>query len=338
MAKVTKKKLASIFSAQSANDVITEVKDISRPKELWGQYWIEKEACCLFADTNVGKSIYAVQMGDSVARKFNEDETVLYYDFELSKLQFESRYRNEDGTQHHEFAPNFIRVELNTDAIPSDMMNDIEDIIIEGIEENIQKYNAKAIIVDNISWLVNIKNSAASAGLLMRKLCALKKEYELSILVLAHTNKRNTKKSIENNNMNGSKKLSNFFDAMFTIGTMPCGVDMRYVKQTKVRTGAFTHGDDNVEVCRIEKDGPNLIFKVLGCMKEEKALTAKVLNFDEDSKRIPRKRVDDDDVTTDVRPMKRDSKGRSELVMKQLSRIQDYVSVKYRLVRILGKK
>lgn len=326
----------NIFSAMSANDVITEVKDISRPKELWGQYWIENEACCLFADTNVGKSIYAVQIGDHVARKFNEDETVLYYDFELSKIQFETRYRSDDGQAHHEFAKNFIRVELNTENVPSEMMNEIEDIIIEGIDMNVKQYNAKAVIIDNISWVTNLKNSAASAGYLMRKLCAMKKEYGLSILVLAHTNKRNTKRSVEANNMNGSKKLANFFDAMFTIAKLPCGPDIRYVKQVKVRTGAFLHGDDNVEVCRIQKDGPNLIFKTLGCMKEEDALKAETLSFDAAPTRKATSITAKDDGSYDSgEGIKRDRKGRSELVVKQLARIKDYVSVKYRPIRIL---
>lgn len=330
----------SIFSAMSANDVISEVKDVSRPKELWGQYWIQNEVCCLFADTNVGKSILAVQIGDNVARKFNPDETVLYYDFELSKLQFEMRYRNADGTEHHKFADNFLRVELNTSEITPEQMKDLEDIIISGIEANIVEHNAKAIIVDNISWLVNIKNSAASAGLLMRRLCALKKEYGLSILVLAHTNKRNTKKSIENNNMNGSKKLSNFFDAMFTIGKIPCDCNARYVMQTKVRTGAFSHGDNNVEVCSIGKDGPNLIFKTLGCMREEDALKATKLEFDTGTVTSVSAKdvVKEEESETAHTKIHRDSKGRSELVMKQLARIEGYVMAKYRPVRILGQK
>ena len=262
----------SLFTAMTANDVIQEVKSISNPRQLFGPYWYESEVCCLFADENVGKSILAVQIGDGVAKMFQEGETVLYYDFELSKKQFESRYRSEDGDSHHVFNDNFIRVELNSGNIPVERMNEIEDLLIEGIEQNIIQFKSKAIIVDNISWLINLKNSVASVGKLMRKLCTLKKEYGLSILVLAHTNKRNSAKGIEINNMNGSKKMSNFFDAMFTLGKCKVDPSFKYLMQTKVRTGGFTNDKNNVDVCKIEKVGPNLKFVKCGNCSEEEML------------------------------------------------------------------
>ena len=47
----------------------------------------------MFADSNVGKSILAVQIADRIARTDN----VLYLDFELSEKQFQLRYTNEHG-------------------------------------------------------------------------------------------------------------------------------------------------------------------------------------------------------------------------------------------------
>ena len=35
---------------------------------LFDKLWYEGEICILFADTNVGKSILAVQIGDSISR------------------------------------------------------------------------------------------------------------------------------------------------------------------------------------------------------------------------------------------------------------------------------
>ena len=43
------------------------------------------------------------------------------------------------------------------------------------------KFNSKILIVDNLSWLVNMKDTATTAGKLMKRLCELKKEYGASI-------------------------------------------------------------------------------------------------------------------------------------------------------------
>ena len=67
---------------------------------LFSEFWLEGELCMLFADTNLGKSMLAVQLGDSISRGvaipgFRLEATpqkVLYIDFELSDKQFEVRY------------------------------------------------------------------------------------------------------------------------------------------------------------------------------------------------------------------------------------------------------
>lgn len=269
----TKKKktdLSSIFTVMSANDTIEEASKKDKPKRLFGEYWIEGEVCCLFSDTNVGKSALAVQIGDIVARDIKEDENVLYYDFELSKKQFELRY-TQDGSRYV-FPINFKRVELNTDSISESDMERLEDIIIAAIEDNVKRYNSKVVIVDNISWLVNMKNSPSSAGKLMRRLVSLKKEYDLSILVLAHTTKTSKVRSITNNDLQGSKKFSDFFDAMFAIGQSPIEQNKKYLKQIKVRSAPFTHDANHVEVMSLVQENSMLQFKHLGVSTERKVL------------------------------------------------------------------
>ena len=336
----------SLFTAMTANDVIEEVKSISNPRQLFGPYWYENEVCCLFADENVGKSILAVQICDDITHLIQPDENVLYYDFELSKKQFENRYRSDDGKEHYVFQDNFIRVELNADNIPPERMNDIEDLLIEGIEENAVQYKAKAIVVDNISWLINLKNSVASAGKLMRKLCNLKKQYGLSILVLAHNIKRNRAKGIENNNMNGSKKMSNFFDAMFTIGMCQSDPSFKYIMQTKVRTGEFTHDKKNVDVCKIEKVGPNLKFVKYGNASEDEMLGKETPEFgqkDEKQTEAIKEAVKEQPVKQETSTKKEEKPqrskrapgSRSELVEKQLNRMQEYWKMKYVPTKIL---
>src|SRR5882672_5455811 len=65
-------------------------------KMLFGEFWHQGELCMLFADTNVGKSVLAVQIGNSIAHGKPiapfalraKPSKVLYIDFELTAKQF----------------------------------------------------------------------------------------------------------------------------------------------------------------------------------------------------------------------------------------------------------
>ena len=270
-----KPNLTDIFSAMTANETIEAAKTLKNPKKLWKEFWYENEVCCLFADANVGKSILAVQIGNSIAEKLPKDESVLYYDFELSKKQFELRYTDDKNKSTFKFSDKFIRVELNADKVRDyceATKESFDDVIINAIEANIKKFNSKILIVDNLSWLVNMKDTATTAGKLMKRLCELKKEYGASILVLSHTPKRNLGSPITQNSLSGSKKLTNFFDAMFAVGKSLKDETSRYVKQIKVRTGEFKYDANHVEICKIEKSGSFLGFTHIGYSTEEEQL------------------------------------------------------------------
>ena len=270
-----KPNITDIFSAMTANKAIEIAKTQKNPEKLWKEFWFESEVCCLFADANVGKSILAVQIGNSIAKTLKDGDTILYYDFELSKKQFELRYTDETTKETFSFNDKFIRVELDSDAVRDycEQFNKaFDDVIMEGIEANIVKYNSKILIVDNLSWLVNMKDTATTAGKLMKKLCEIKKKYGASILVLSHTPKRNLGSPLTQNSLSGSKKLTNFFDAMFAVGVSIKNPSLRYIKQIKVRTSEFKYGADNVELCRIKKDGSFLGFSHVGYSTEDDEL------------------------------------------------------------------
>lgn len=74
-----------MLSIKSANRTLTEASMTANPEQLYGEFWFEHEIGCLFADSNVGKSILAIQIAEDIAKT---GETVLYFDFELSEKQF----------------------------------------------------------------------------------------------------------------------------------------------------------------------------------------------------------------------------------------------------------
>ncbi len=258
-----------LFTVKSANSWIEQAKTRPIPQMLFSEFWFESELCILFADTNLGKSILAVQIGNSISkgeyiRGFNFEaskQTILYFDFELSDKQFENRY-SKDFEQHYDFDANFIRVEINPDAdIP--LNQTFETYLNYSLERSIIETGAKILIIDNITYLKNETEKAKDALPLMKHLKELKTRYGLSILALAHTPKRDISKPITRNDLQGSKMLINFCDSSFSIGESSTDKNLRYLKQIKSRNTEIIYDSENIILCQINKPGNFLQFEFL---------------------------------------------------------------------------
>ena len=238
---------SGMFSVRTANRTIQEAANRPDPIPLWLTLWYQGEVCCLFADSNLGKSIYAVQIASSIAEK----SKVLYFDFELSDKQFQLRYTNESTGTLHRFPANLYRVEIACDCQYPE--SGFEDAIIMGIERLAVEAECRILIIDNLSYLCMTSEKGEDAGRLMSRLMELKRKYGLSMLILAHTPKRQLNMPITQNDLAGSKKLYNFFDSVFAIGKSAKDDRLRYVKQLKVRAGEFLYDANNIIVYELEK-------------------------------------------------------------------------------------
>ena len=264
-----------VMSIKTANRTILEASLLPIPRALWDCFWYEGELSCLFADSNVGKSILAVQIADRIARTDN----VLYMDFELSEKQFQLRYTGGHGDLYV-FPDKLYRVSLDCNSL---LDANFEEAIINSIEQMALQTGCKIFIVDNLTYLCCAMEKGDAAGRLMIQLNNLKKRYELSILVLAHTPKRSLDCPITSNDLAGSKRLYNFFDSVFAIGKSAQDSGLRYVKQLKVRYGTFSHDADNVIVYEIDKVDAFLQFVFRGYSTEKEHL--KKLGENESSQR-----------------------------------------------------
>lgn len=263
-----------LFTVKTANRWIEQAKKRPIPRMLFGEFWFEGELCILFADTNLGKSTLAVQIGDSISRGEgikgfrleSEKQPILYFDFELSDKQFENRC-SQNFTNHYDFNSNFLRVEINPDAdIPEGQ--GFEGFLNHSLEQSIIETKAKVLIIDNITYLKNETEKAKDALPLMKHLKALKSRYGLSILALAHTPKRDLTKPITRNDLQGSKMLINFCDSSFSIGESHADKNLRYLKQIKQRNTEQIYDADNVCVCQIDKPYNFLMFEFVNFGKE----------------------------------------------------------------------
>ena len=251
-----------MLTVRTANRTIQEAANRPNPVPLWKSLWYEGEVCCLFADSNLGKSIYAVQIASSIAEK----RKVLYFDFELSDKQFQLRYTNETTGKCHVFPPNLYRVEIARDCdYPEGCF---EDALIMEIERLSVEMDCKILIIDNLSYLCMTSEKGEDAGRLMSRLTELKRKHGLSMLILAHTPKRPLNTPISPNDLAGSKILYNFFDSVFAIGKSAKDENLRYIKQLKVRYGNFEYDSGNVIVYSIDKVDDFLQFVPMGYATE----------------------------------------------------------------------
>uniref|UniRef100_UPI0040473DC6 AAA family ATPase n=1 Tax=Algoriphagus sp. TaxID=1872435 RepID=UPI0040473DC6 len=268
------KEQIGLFTVKTASRWIEQAKTKAIPQMLFGEFWFEGELCILFADTNLGKSILAVQIGNSVSkgeqiRGFKLEtpkQPILYFDFELSEKQFENRY-SINFEQHYNWDNNFIRVEINPDATIPDAQS-FEDFLNDSLERSIRNTGAKVLIIDNLTYLKNETEKAKDALPLMKHLKALKNKYGLSILALAHTPKRDLSKPITRNDLQGSKMLINFCDSSFSIGESHSDKNLRYLKQIKQRNTEQIYDAENVCVCQIDKPSNFLLFEFVNFGRE----------------------------------------------------------------------
>lgn len=267
-----------LLKVKRANSWIDEAKNRPAPQMLFDCLWFDGELCILFADTNTGKSILAVQIADAISkgepmpnfRLEASQQPVIYLDFELSDKQFEARY-SENFTNHYRFSDNFWRVEINPDG---DMTGDgsIEDALFQSIEQTITDTGARVLIVDNLTYLRQGTEAAKDALPLMKELKALKSRHGLSILALAHTPKRNLSNPLTRNDLQGSKMLINFCDSAFAIGESFKDKRLRYIKQIKQRNCEAVFDAENIILCEITKPYNFLQFRFVAYDSERNHL------------------------------------------------------------------
>jgi RecA-family ATPase len=265
---------------KSANEWIDEAKSKPIPKKIFGPFWYEEELCILFADTNQGKSLLAVQIIDSVSKGVPtlglemelQASKVIYFDLELTAKQFEMRYAQYDKERdilfdHFEFSELFLRAEINPYGF-DEAFEEYESFLFKEIEVQASKSGAKILIIDNLSCVISDNEKARNTTPFLIRLNNLKKIHGWSILLIAHTPKRNLFAPISRNDIQGSKSFINLIDSCFAVGESQKDPSVKYLKQIKVRYGAFEFPSEKVLVCKIGKDTNFSSFQFLECGKE----------------------------------------------------------------------
>lgn len=271
-------KIEDLPLIRTSTQRLVDAENMPDIKRLMSCIWQTNELHILFADTGVGKSIFAVALADALSKgnsimfleNDNKPLTVLYYDFELSDRQFYKRYTNSDE-QTYNFSERF-HIDTIVFAQLSSISSDAcySEILFKKICFDIEDKLADILVIDNISYLDINSTQDKKVGLdIMRELIKIKKMYNISILVLAHTPKCSLSSPITINDLAGSKSLSNFADSVSAIGKSAKDSSLRYIKQVKPsRSSEMLFDINNVIVCRIIKDDCFLGFEFIECDSE----------------------------------------------------------------------
>jgi energy-coupling factor transporter ATP-binding protein EcfA2 len=287
-------------SVRTASQRMEDAKNMPEIQKMFDVFLHSGELAILFGDTGIGKSILAVAIADAVSRGVglltleNQSEAcnVIYHDFELSDKQFQKRYSDNNGTMH-QFSNNLYTDNVDFTELVVDRNNRFEQVLMEKIKMDIIDVDAKLIIIDNITFLSAQTSSDVQVAMeLMKLLKQLKTELGVTIIVLAHTPKRNPSNPLIINDLAGSKQLSNFADTVFAVGVSSADSGYRYIKQVKPsRSGELKYDASNVlkcELLRDEADETLLTFKFIAFCNEapllaeeldEEALKAQALKL-----------------------------------------------------------
>lgn len=229
----------------SGNKWIEIGKALANPIYFFFRMIVQFEINIIFSAANTGKSLLLVQIAEEIAR----EQKVLIVDCELSTKQFQMRYTNLETGTVHIFPENFLRAEIDPDLLDD---VSLEDAIFDSVEQA-AKDGIKVICIDNLTFICTDAEKAEVTIKFMRRLIKLKKKYGLTLIIVAHSPKRDASKPITRDDLSGSSKLMALIDNALAVGVSAKDSQMRYVKTVKFRDDEYPYPAESVAVYRIEK-------------------------------------------------------------------------------------
>ena len=231
------------------------------------------ETCVLYASTDSGKSILAIQIGIDIAGGYksklipnstaNTPQDVYYYDSELRDADIQYRY----GKAGKTLPNNFYRI---SDCHIKDL-----DALLEDMNNRVEKRKLDCtLIIDNITQFCG-SMSPQTINNFYSNLRALKSIWKkrgqcVTLLLVAHTSKFcSPYKPVELKDISGCSNLCNFANVVIALGTTSQGKDKRILKSLK---GKFSGKKEEVAIVKIVEE-PYLHFEYDCSMSETDALS-----------------------------------------------------------------
>jgi len=248
-------------AVRKVNECFVDAARFRQPEPLFDAHWQEGELALLTGPRGAGKSFFAVQLAEALARgreiaNFHMPTSrrkVLYIDMVHSDRQFQRRYTFADEKKSGEsrlnkFSDNFYRTSPAS---------------VEGFDKwlagQIEQYGFQVVIVDDIAAFRETLAGSREIVRVMRELKKIKNETGVSILVLSGTRGRNG-----DDNLARQQMLSEIADSVFTIAAGANQPADRTLFQTHSRSGPLVWNSGNSPVAKIERDERGMIGLAFG--------------------------------------------------------------------------
>ena len=270
---------AKVIKLKSMNDAMKTGREAPPSKWVAGNLFKENEVCFLFADAGDGKSVLAFQIADAISkgepifRNCNhpdfinqcEPKLTYFYDFELEEAELFGRYSI--NGEAYNFSENFIRGQIDPNFLD---FENADELIAREIQRDIELNEPEFVVIDNLTYIIAESQDSAIATKFMKRLLAIQRRSKkpVTIIVIAHTPKRDPSTPILMKNLAGSMNLANFSKSIVAISKSAKDPHMRYIKHIKCRSGIMMHGNDNVIECLISKNGTRLEYEFMGFSNE----------------------------------------------------------------------
>lgn len=206
-----------------ANEFMQNCYKATPPVSIDGTRLRTGEVTFFFGSTGAGKSITVMDLAIRNAHKLSGN--VLAIDAENKSHQISERY-----PEGFKFPPNFLMMDMtiflaNTDGVLT------EDLILDIIK----LHNIQLLIVDNLGFISPeaVQDQKASHRLIKMFWSVVVKS-QISLLIVAHTPKRENDKPLEIKDLEGSAKISNYADSIVAVGRDSNGT--RYLRTLKTRS------------------------------------------------------------------------------------------------------
>lgn len=241
-------------------------------EKVYGNYIVQGDLAVVSGDTNSGKTLLASDI--ALANNDNlcyweepmatRTRKTIYIDGEHNDSQIARRYEHLlTCTSGDLIRGRFTETEYD---------DCIEDKLL-AIEKLIRKNSdAKLLIVDNLMCVLNNGNSVRQTQQFIQGLKKIKEMYDLTIILVAHLSKRNSKNPIEIKDILGSSVIANYADSIIAVGNTCEGDHIKYLKQLKSRSSIKI---SEVAVLEIVEE-PYLHFEFRGYDMEENLLPKKI--------------------------------------------------------------
>ena len=218
----------------------------------------------LTGEGSVGKSIFATQIAECIARgenyftkskahKRKPGRRIIYVDFERTRAQFNEIYSAR--ARRYPFSTRFNHAPLNPDMyISKEYEGKLWKLFrdqVGALAANRKQHNI--IVIDNVDYLSPTDGRSG----IMRTLKTLKywtQTLDCSILAVVHARShRGGPRPLSLGDISGSPHALRYADSVFAIGRTPTGPEYRYLKQLRSRSAPPVYDEKNVAVFELKR-------------------------------------------------------------------------------------